>query len=173
MRKLILFLCLFIAAGCGYTTRGFSYKEDRIYIAPVINKIDITNEKRGYSRYTVYPVLIEKKLTNRLINQFSTDGHLRVAKYEQGGLALKCQVNRYLKEALNYTSSDDVREQRLRLFVNMKLYDSEGVLIREKNIVGETSFFLAGAHSQTQSSAQNDLIDDTVRRIVEAVIEEW
>ena len=55
----------------------------------------------------------------------------------------------------------------------MKLINYKDEVIKEKDVVGETSYFLSGLNSISESSAQDKLIDDTTRRIVEAVIEEW
>jgi hypothetical protein len=173
-RLLIYFLGAGVfLSGCGYTTTGFSYKEDSIFIAPVVNKIDITSEKRRYGTYTSFPVLLEKTLTNVLVDKFNTDGHLKVTNSSEGALKLICTVKDYRKEALRYTDDEDVKEQRLRLAVDIKLVDSAGEVLKEREVVGETTFFITGARSKSEVSAQQDLIDDTARRILEAVIEEW
>jgi uncharacterized protein YcfL len=174
MKKIFLLtIFLYLFYGCGYTTRGFQYQEDKIFIAPIINKIDITSEERRYSGYKVFPILLEKKLTNELINKFNIDGHLKVVSETEESLVLSCFIKDYQKEALKYTSDEEVKEQRLRLYVHIKLQDSEGSILKEKDIVGEASYFLSGPNKKSEESAQSDLIDDTARRILEAVIEEW
>ena len=160
-------------SGCGYTTRGFRYSEDRIYISPVVNKVDITSEKRRFSDYRTFPILLEKKLTNEIISSFNIDGHLRATNQEQGALVLRCTIKDYRKNTLRYTSSDDVKEQRLRLHVHMQLLDSKGELVKDRKVIGEAEFFLSGPNRKSESQAQNELIDDTARRIVETVVEEW
>ena len=149
------------------------YQEDRIYIQPIVNEMDITRENRTYASYATYPILLEKKLTNSVVNRFSIDGHLSVASVEGGALRLQCQIRDYRKVALRYDDADDVEEQRLRLYVHMTLSDSKGDVINEATIVGETSYFLSGSLAKTESIAQEDLIEDTARRIVESVIENW
>jgi hypothetical protein len=174
MKKFIFILLLFVfISGCGYTTRGFVYKESKIHIPAVVNQINITSEDRRYAGYRSYPILLEKILTNVLINKFNIDGHLKVVKSEEGALKLSCAINDYQREALRYTDSEDIKEQRLRLSVHIKLTDSSGQTLKEKDVVGETSFFLVGTNRKTESAAQQDLVDDTARRILEAVIEEW
>lgn len=168
----ILILGLF-SVSCGYTTHSLIYNESRIFIEPVINKIKITYEDREYSKYRTFPILLEKKLTNALIKKFNIDGHLKVVNEEEGALRLTCIVKDYRRESLRYTGSEDVKEQRLWLYVDTKLVDSQGRTLKEKEIVGWTSFFLSGTNKKSEASAQEDLIDDTARRILEAVIEEW
>lgn len=159
--------------GCGYSTKGFVYKENKIMIKPVINRIDITSESRRGVNYTVSPILLEKRLTNVIVNKFNVFGYLKVVSAEEEALVLSCEIKEYQKEALRYTDSKDVQEQRIRLVVEMKLADSCAEVIKEKQVIGETSYYLSGAHQKTEESAQTELIDDTARRILEAVVEEW
>lgn len=174
--KKLLLIFLLITAGCGYSTRGYKYQENRIRIKPVVNAIDITSEGRKYSGYTAYPVLIEDRLTNKLVSEFNIQSNLAVVSKPEQALRLECKVIDYQHNTLRYTDSDDPEEQRLRLKVKMKLFDSEGNLLQDKNITGQTSFFLPGSNSKNEKSevaAQVDLIDDTARRITEAVVEAW
>jgi len=179
--KNFLVLLLFIVVGCGYTTRGFVYTEDTIIIKPVINKIDITSESRKYSDYTSFPILIENRLTNEIISKFNIEGNLKVVGEDPRALKLTCTVENYDKETLRYTESDEVNERRLRLSVHMKLTSGEGKVLQDKRVVGESTYYPAGTTGNdigtivrtTESAAQVDLIDDTARRICEAVTEEW
>ena len=171
--KKFLVLLLFIIVGCGYTTRGFVYVEDTIIIKPVINKIDITSESRKYSDYTSFPILIENRLTNEIVSKFNIDGNLKVVSEDPNALKLVCTVNDYNRDTLCYTDSDAVSEQRLRLNVHIKLTSGDGKVLKEKNVVGETEYYLTGANSKSESAAQLDLINDAARRITEAVTEEW
>ncbi|MCF7887378.1 MAG: hypothetical protein K9L71_03085 [Candidatus Omnitrophica bacterium] len=166
----LLLVCLIALAGCGYSTKGYKYKEDKIRITPVVNKINITSESRKYSGYTAYPRLIEDRLTNKLVSEFNIQSSLNVVSKPEGALKLECQVTDYRRQTLRYTDSDDPEEQRLRLRVKMKLISSEGETLQEKNIVGQASFFL---DKKSEVAAQAELIDDTARRITEAVVETW
>ncbi|MFA5272082.1 MAG: LPS assembly lipoprotein LptE [Candidatus Omnitrophota bacterium] len=172
MRKLF-FLILIVLCGCGYTTRGFVYPSSKIFIPPTLNKINITSESQRYSTYTSYPILIENRFTNELINKFNIDGHLKVVSVGDGALKLSSEITQYTKEAVRYTGTEDVNEQRLRLYVRIKLTDPEGKVIKSRDVVGETSFFLSGPNAISETQAQETLITDTARRVLEAVIEEW
>jgi len=172
MKKLFV-LIFVLLCGCGYTTRGFVYSSNKILIAPALNKINITSENRRYSTFTVYPILLEQRLTNKLINRFNIDGHLKVVSVPEGALKLSSEITQYTKEVMRYDVSENVKEQRLRLHVKIMLLNQDGGIIKEREIVGETSFFLEGPNSINETAAQENLIDDTSRRIVEAVVEEW
>ena len=176
MNRYLIALLVFVMAGCGYTTSGFVsvYEEDSIIIEPVENKIEITSETRQFSGYSTFPILIENKLTNEIVNKFNIDGHFKVVSQDPKALRLSCVVNDYSKEALRYEEEDDdVEEQRLRLYAQIKLVSSTGEVLKDKQVVGETTFFLTGASAKSESAAQLDLVDDTARRISEAVIEAW
>ena len=171
MRKNIVLLLIFIFAGCGYTTRGFIYETSKILIEPITNKIDITSEDRKYSGYTTYPILIENRLTNKIVHKFNIDGNLKVVNNDIEALKLICEITDYKKQALSYSKEnrDEVSEQRLRLYVKIKLVDVSGEILKDKIIVGETTYFLTGS----ETAAQEDLIEDTARRVLESVVEEW
>ncbi|MCK4520150.1 MAG: hypothetical protein KAT96_03225 [Candidatus Omnitrophica bacterium] len=170
MKNFLVLLFLIIIVGCGYTTRGFVYTEDSIIIKPVVNKINITSESRKYSNYVSFPILIENRLTNELVSKFNIEGNLKVVSHDPGALSLACIVEGYNRETLRYTESDDPDEQRLRLNVHIKLTSPEGKILQDRVVVGETTYYF---NSKTESAAQLDLIDDTARRICEAVTEEW
>ncbi len=171
MRKVVI-LC-FILAGCGYTTRGFVYSGEKIYISPIVNKVNITGEDRAYSSYVSYPILLEKRLTNSLINKFNIDSSLKVSNSKKDSLLLECEIKNYIKDPLRYADDDRITEQRLRLVVHFILRNKDGEVLRESDIVGETTYFLSGGFAKDEDSAQLDLINDTARRIVETVVEKW
>jgi hypothetical protein len=171
--KKIWLLLLVVLLGCGYTTRGFNYAENGIYIEPVVNEIDITNENRAYSSYSNFPVLLEKQLTNALIEKFNINGSLLVANQAQNNLRLVVKIKDYKKDALRYADSDDVTEHKLKLYADVVLYDSQGENIKESRVVGEASYFLSGRFATSEAAAESELVDDAARRIMEMVIENW
>ena len=208
MNKLLAGIIIFAVMGCGYTTRGSIYAGQKIIIKPVENKIDITSESRKYANYTSFPILIENKLTNKLVDKFNIDGNLTVVSQDPNALKLTCVINHYNKETLRYTEDEEVEEQRLRLHVNMELTNPKGEVLLRKGVVGESTYYLSGSirlvsecdngkwkigrsgsciydteadanaansslSPKSESAAQVDLVDDTARRISEAVIEEW
>lgn len=176
MNRCVIALLVLALAGCGYTTSGFVsvYEEESIIIKPAVNKINITSETREFAGYTTFPILIENKLTNGIINKFNIDGHFKVVSQGPNALELSCVVTDYTRETLRYkTSDDDVEEQRLRLYAQIKLVSSSGEVLKEEQVVGETTYFLIGAKAKSETAAQVDLVDDTARRVSEAIIEAW
>lgn len=164
---------LIFLIGCGYTTGGILYSTNHIYITPVVNKINIAAQTRTDMDYTLYPVLLEKKLTTVLFNKFNTDGHLMVSSSKEGALNLICEITDYKTQTLRYTEEETVEEQRLFLYVTIRLYNPQGKLLKKQRIVGESTYFLTGPLRKSETAAQEDLVVDTARRILEAVIEEW
>lgn len=174
MKSIVLGLLFMIyLTGCGYTTKGFAYKEDKIQIVPIVASVEITDEDRRMSGGSDFPVLLEKKLTNAVVAKFNIEGHLRVVKDPQNALRLACVVKDYAKETLRYDEIDDVSEQRLLLKAEVKLKDSFGESLFEKEVIGEATYFLSGPRAKSETQAQEDLIDDTSRKILEAVTDEW
>lgn len=165
----VTLLVLFFFSGCGYSTRGYRYKESSIRIVPAVNKITVASEARRYTGYTSYPALIEEALTNRLVSEFNIRSNLAVVSEAENSLVLECEITNYRQTTLQYTSSDDPDEQRLRLYVKIKLTDSTGQVLRQRTVVGQTTYYLF----ESESAAQGDLVADTARRITEAVIDVW
>ena len=169
-RVFFLIACLFW--GCGYTTRVF-VGSGNIYVKPVVNEIEITSEERSYSQYTSFPLFIEKKLTNALVSTFNVRGSYKVTGEAVDSFTLEGRIYDYKKEALRYSDSDEVVEQRLRLYLHVNLCDRENNVIKAKDIAGETTYFLSGPYAVSESEAITDLVDDTARRVVDVVSEDW
>ncbi len=171
-RVILLFLLL---GGCGYTTYlvSSSLGEGKIYVKPVANEVRITSEDRAYSDYTVYPVLLDKDLTNAIIDELQIRTPLKVVSSPDGAYTLECKIVNYKKEALRYTDTDEVNEQRLRLYVKVIVYDAEKNLIKEREVVGEASYFFSGRLASSESEALNELIEDTAKRVVDTLSQDW
>jgi len=88
-------------------------------------------------------------------------------------LVLTSQVIDYEKDSLRYSDDDDIEEQRLRLRVKVTSVNSDGEELINQVVTGESTYFLEGAKARSEVSAQVDLIDDTARRILELVVEDW
>ena len=172
-RTLFLVAGMIIGIGCGYTTRNALYTgESTLYIKPVVNKINITSENRAYSKYRTYPLLIERKLTSHLIDRFSLDGNFKIGSQDAAEYVLEVQITDYDKDSLRYNNNDEVEEQRLWLKTHYKLYH-KGKVIEEKDITGDTTYFLTGPYRKSENSAQMDLVKDTARRITDSITERW
>ena len=179
--KLLFFCALFVAcslqlAACGYTTRSMVSTEfNTIYIAPFVNKIDITKETDAANRYKIYKPLLETDITRVVIDKFLFDGNLRIVKTKSADLVLNGELVEFRRDPLRYTQSDEVEEYRLNLVVNINLWNNrENKLVwAEKNFTGDTTYFTIGQAAKSEEAAINDAINDLARRIVERTTEQW
>lgn len=162
-----VFLC-----GCGYTTSSTLPSSIKtIAVDKFENAIDFTSEQ---NRETYFP-LMEVKLRNAVVDRFLLDGHLRVEDEDAADLALKARLIGYQRDALRYTDNDDVQEYRVRITVDMKVWNRQTDTLEweEPSFSGEATYFLTGAQAKSESEAVADAITDLARRIVERTIENW
>ncbi|MFA6357788.1 MAG: LPS assembly lipoprotein LptE [Candidatus Omnitrophota bacterium] len=185
--KVLVFLAMVfclsavVLSGCGYTTRSMLYgKYSTIYIAPFLNKVDVTQESYSANKYRIYRPLLETDITKKVINRYLFDGNLKPAKEAQADLVLKGELIEYRKDPLSYNSdNDEVTEYRINVYVNLTLWDTkENKLIwQENNFNGNVSYFTSFAAGNvlrvTEDTAVNNAIDDLARRIVERTVEQW
>lgn len=180
MKKLPLILaaCLILLgiSGCGYTTRSAIKSEfSTIYITPFVNKIDMTQEAYGGSRYRIYRPTVETDVTKATLNRFLMDGNLKPVNEAGADLTLKGELVEFRKDPLRYDDSDVVTEYRINIVVNLILVNNKGgkEVWRENNFTGDTTYFVTGTQSKSEPQAINDSIADLARRIVERAVEQW
>lgn len=169
-------------AGCGYTTRSMLYGNyNTIYIAPFLNKVDITQEAFSENKYRIYRPMLETDITKKVINRYLFDGNLKPAKEGASDLVLKGELIEYRKDPLSYTSdSENVTEYRINIYVNLSLWDTKEnkLLWQENNFNGNYSFFTpeetnSASVQVPEATAVNNAIEDLARRIVERTVEQW
>ncbi|MDD5464782.1 MAG: LPS assembly lipoprotein LptE [Candidatus Omnitrophica bacterium] len=183
---LISAFCLLTAvlAGCGYTSRSMiSGKYRTIYIAPFLNKVDITQEAYSANKYRIYRPMLETDITKKVINKYLFDGNLKPIKEDLADLALKGELIEYRKDPLSYTANgEDVTEYRINIYVNLSLWDKkENKLVwEEKNFNGNYSYFVRTSTINpgnvvvvSEDTAVTNAIEDLARRIVERTVEQW
>lgn len=177
-------ICCLLSAvltGCGYTTRSMLYgKHKTIYIAPFLNKVDITQEAYSANKYRIYRPMLETDITKKVINRYLFDGNLKPVKEDQADLALKGELIEYRKDPLSYTSNNEnVTEYRINIYVNISLWDKkeDKPLWQENSFNGNYSYFTnfapGNAVKITEDTAVNNAIEDIARRIVERTVEQW
>ncbi len=187
--KINLFLCLSAMSlllataltGCGYTTRSMlSGKFSTIYIAPFLNKVDVTQETYTANKYRIYRPMLETDITKKVINRYLFDGNLKPAKEIQADLVLKGELVEYRKDPLTYDSNgENVTEYRINIYVNLSLWDQkENKLVwEENNFNGNYSYFTSSASGNVikvaEDTAVNNAVEDLARRIVERTVEQW
>jgi len=178
----ICFLLTAALTGCGYTTRSMLYgKYSTIYVAPFLNKVDITQEAYSENKYRIYRPMLETDITKKVINRYLFDGNLKPVKESAADLVLKGELIEYRKDPLSYTANtENVTEYRINIYVNLSLWDAKEkkILWQENNYNGNYSYFTT--YNTTNSSIQvseatavNNAIEDLVRRIVERTVEQW
>jgi len=189
---------LFLTTGCGYTTRSMlSGKYKTIYIAPFLNKVDITQEVYSANKYRIYRPMLETDITKKVINRYLFDGNLKPVKENQADLALKGELIEYRKDPLSYTAdNNDVTEYRININVNLSLWDtkenklennglasaSQGhkLVWQENNFNGNYSYFVktptinpGNVVVVSEDTAVTNAVEDLARRIVERTVEQW
>ena len=177
LRVLAMFLLIFTASGCGYTSRSMLSNDFRsIYITPFISKIDITQDTYSANKYRIYRPGLETDITSAVINKFLFDGNLRPVKEESADLVLKGELVDFRKDPLRYNSdSSDVLEYRLNVTVNMSLWNKKDnkLVWQENNFTGSQDFFVSGSQAKSEAQAISDAENDLSRRIVERTVEQW
>jgi outer membrane lipopolysaccharide assembly protein LptE/RlpB len=170
-------LCsMFIAAGCGYTTRSMiSNKFKTIYVTPFVNKIDIAQEAYTANKYKIYRPTLETDITKSVTDKFIFDGNLRPTKEESADLILKGELIEFRRDPLRYDNNDEVTEYRLNLLVNISLLDAKQnkLVWQENGFTGDTTYFTTGSQAKSETTAINDAIADLSRRIIERTVEQW
>jgi hypothetical protein len=176
IKKIIFSLLFFVMAGCGYTTRSMISNEYRtIFIAPFVNKIDITRDSDSGTKYKIYRPSLETDITKAVNNKYLFDGNLKPVKKESAYLLLEGEVVDFRKEPLRYTDNDEVYEYRINVVANLKLYDTKKnkLLWQENNFTGYYSYFTQGSSVSSEASTINSAVNDLARRIVERTVEQW
>ena len=165
-----------LLSSCGYTsTRILPAHYRTIYVEPIQNKIPITEEigeKAGF--VTNFPQ-IEERVTREAINQFLADVNLRIVNKPEGAdLMLTGNLRDFYRQAVRRREDNTVEEYRLNLTASVTLRDKQGkLLLEEPALIGDSTYFLTGPTSKTESAAVDDLVTDFSRRVVEWVIEYW
>lgn len=149
-------------AGCGYSFRATAPHQLR------------TLHVETFRNQTFEPGL-EIDLTNAIINRFLFDGTLQVAQKGKADAVLKGTLTTFRREPLGFTSTEEVEEYRLTLFVDLILWDSrqQKVLWEEKQFVGDTTFFTTGPLAKSEEKARGESLEKLARRIVDRTVEEW
>lgn len=173
---LLLAAAVLQVGGCGYTSRSaIREKYKTIYIAPFVNKTDITQESYTANRYRIYRPTIETDITKATIDRFLTDGNLKPVKEGAADLLLRGEVMDYRRDPLRYDKNDEVMEYRINLVVNLSLTNRQDntLLWEEKNFTGDTTYFTTGSNAKSEDTAVTDALKDLARRIVERTVEMW
>jgi hypothetical protein len=118
---------------------------------------------------------MEVAIANEIRDRYLFDGNLKIASKEKADLILKGELIHYDRDALRFTESDTVQEFRIYVSVNMIMKDTvkEEIKWIENGFSGETTYFIEGPQSISESEAVQAAIEDLARRVVERTIEDW
>ena len=179
MRKAILFSFCFlvlILSGCGYTNKLLlAPGSDKIFVETFKNKIDITKEPSTSQKYNVYKPFLETKATDAVINKIIYDGNFKIVDKDSADLIFEGEVVNFLRQPLRYSDANDILEYRLNIMVDFRLKDARTgkIIMEQKNLTADTSYFLTGASAKTEDSAVDTLFEDLAIRVVSRIVNRW
>lgn len=175
-RALLVAACGFCVASCGYTTRSMISSEFKtVYIAPFINKVDLTQEAYAANKYRVYRPTLETDVTKAVTDKYLFDGNLKPVREGTADLSLKGELIDFRRDALRYDADDNVEEYRINIVVNLILWDNNAdkLVWQENGFTGDATYYIAGPSAKSEDAAVNDALADLARRIVERTVEQW
>ena len=173
--SIIPYLLSLLLAGCGYTTRTILPNDIKtIHVEIFKNHIDITKEVSAKDKYEVYRPDLEVDLRDAIVERVFLDGHLKVMSKGSSDAILEGDMTEYRKDPLRY-QNEVVREYRISLVCNFRLIDSRSgdVLLEEKAMTGDTTYFTTGTLLKSEETALNDAASDLARRIVNRIVDSW
>lgn len=165
-----------VLSGCGYTTKSMLSSDVRtVHVKPVENAIDLSTEISDKEAFRTYRPGVEVELTNAIINRFIFDGNLKISPAESADAVLQARLVDYRRDPLRYSESDDIREYRLSVVLDVSLVEKRGgkTLWHETALTGDTTFFLSGSRASSEDEAAARAVEDAARRVVERTFEVW
>lgn len=132
IRFIAILAVLLLASSCGYHlsgTGGLVPEGTRLVAVPVF--INSTNEP-----------YVDVEVTQAVVQEFLTDGRLKVVSPEEAELVLHGKVTKYEVQPLSFTAYSHVQQYKVRLTVEARLEDlrTKKSLWHEKGI---TSLFIS------------------------------
>ena len=132
IRSVVLLAVLLFASSCGYHlsgTGGLVPEGTRLVAVPVF--INGTNEP-----------YVDVEVTRAVVQEFLTDGRLKVVSPEEAELVLHGKVTKYEVLPLSFTASAHIQQYKVRFTVEARLEDlrTKKILWQEKGI---TSLFIS------------------------------
>jgi outer membrane lipopolysaccharide assembly protein LptE/RlpB len=135
-----------LATGCGYSLRGNLPAHIKSVAVPVFR--NRTSEPG-----------VENFLTAAVVEAFSTNGRLRVARPEQADSILEGEVIGYQVASIAYDPRANVQQYRLMVTLNLRFRDvrRDEVLFEQQNLQERADFRTQGAVAQTISREETAL----------------
>ena len=177
LRKFVvlLFMTFFFISGCGYTTKSLLPSSIKsICVENFTTKIKITAESTDERMYRSYKPGMELDVSRAIRNKYLFDGNLKVADYKGADLTLKGELVDFRNESLRYDKNNNVLEYRIRVVVNIEMFNKDGTTRwKENNFSGESLYTTTGPLAKSEDVAIVDAEADLARRVVERTVEEW
>jgi outer membrane lipopolysaccharide assembly protein LptE/RlpB len=154
-----------VLTGCGYSLRG--NLPDRIKTVAVPVFVNRTAEPA-----------VEILLTQAVVQAFSTNGRLRVAKPGEADAILEGEVVGYQVQAVAFDPRATIQQYRLLVTMHLKMRDarSDTLLFEEPRFQEHADFRVVGAVAQTISREETALraaAVDIARAIVSLTIDRF
>ena len=165
-------LLILTIAGCGYTTGSLlPSKYRKIAILPFQNKVNNIEENGS----VIYVPLLETNVRTAIIDKFLFDGNLHIADPDKADLVLSGDLIGVAQDNLRQDVNQNIQEYRIRIVVSLTLTDvaTGKILWTEPSYAGETTYFLTGPQSLSQSAAIDAALTDLATRVVERTVENW
>jgi len=159
-------------AGCGYTTGSLlPPKYKKIYVDAFKNKIAYVESTDN----RLYVPGLETTVRSSIIDRFLFDGNLKVADASNPDLILHGSLVDIAQDDLRQDVNQNVQEYRIRIVVSLAMEDAQThtLLWREPSFTGETTYFLSGPQSESQSAAIDAALTDLATRVVDRTVENW
>jgi outer membrane lipopolysaccharide assembly protein LptE/RlpB len=160
---LSLLFSLVLSGGCGYTTRAYNLppRIKTVYVDTFANQSDQPN--------------IENELRIRLSSEFQDEGHMNITSKNKADAVLTGKVISYSRQAVRFLNDETIQEYRLTISVDFEFADAQTgeVIVSAENFSGDTSYFITGANSKSESTARTDAINELSRRILNKIVTLW
>jgi outer membrane lipopolysaccharide assembly protein LptE/RlpB len=160
-------LVLLVAAvsGCGYSLRGNLPSHIQTIAVPIF--LNRTQEPA-----------VESFITRAVVEAFSTNGRLRLARVEDADAILEGEIIGYAVDSIAFDRNANVRLYRLRVTMNLTMRDLRRnvVLLRQPNFSEKSDFRVQGAVSQTIAREETALrlaAVDIARAVVSLAIDRF
>jgi len=165
VRAVALALVVMAVSGCGYSLRG--HLPDHIQTIAVPIFVNRTQE----------PAL-DSFITRAVVEAFSTNGRLRLAKIEDADSILEGEITGYAVDSIAFDRNANVQLYRLRVTLNLTMRDlrRNTVLFREANFSEKSDFRVRGAVSQTiarEETALRQAAVDIARAVVSLAVDRF
>lgn len=161
-----------VAGGCGYTVRSTISSGARTIAVPNFRNMIDTERSQSYQ----YEAGAEILLTRLVVQQFLSDGNVKVTTVDQSDVVMLGELVDILREPLRYSSNNiDVEEFRFTVVARLALKDqrNDKVLWEEPAFTGTHTFLTVGARSLSEREGLRRAMQELARNLVHRTIEDW